>query len=208
MSISSLEIRVCQSCGLRYPLTEGHSFGARCPHCLGETHIVLNKKMGGDEILKEEIVKKKEVKAVLLDNIRSAWNVGSILRSADGFGFSHAYLCGISPTPEMDAVRKTALGADEYVTWSHHKDTVKLVRGLKKEGWKIFALEEHERAQPVGQIGNLTYNTVLIVGSEVTGVDPELLDLADKIFYIPMHGQKRSFNVAVAFGVAGYSLSS
>jgi 23S rRNA (guanosine2251-2'-O)-methyltransferase len=224
MLASSFEIRVCQSCGLRYPLTEGHSFGVRCPHCLGETRIVLNKQIGGDGALKEESdalpkkyrdnvrfskgSKRKEVKAVLLDNIRSAWNVGSILRSADGFGFSHTYLCGITPTPEVDAVRKTALGADEYVTWSHHKDAVKLVKGLKKEGWKIFALEEHERAQPVSQIGNLTNDTVLIVGSEVTGVDPELLDLADRIFYIPMHGQKRSFNVAVAFGAVGYSLSS
>ena len=210
MSTSSFEIRVCQSCGLRYPLTEGHSFGARCPHCLGETRVVLNKKMGGDGVLKEEKSRrKKEAKAVLLDNIRSAWNVGSILRSADGFGFSHAYLCGITPTPEMDAVRKTALGADEYVTWSHHKDAVKLVKGLKKEGWIIWALEEDERAIALSEGGKRkAEKTALIVGSEVTGVDPELLDLADEIFYIPMHGQKRSFNVAVAFGVVGYSLSS
>lgn len=211
MPVSSFEIRVCQSCGLRYPLTEGHSFGARCPICLGETRVVMNKKMGSDGVLKEESGKKKknEVKAVLLDNIRSAWNVGSIFRSADGFGFSHAYLCGITPTPEMDPVRKTALGADEYVTWSHHKDAVKLVKGLKKEGWTIWALEEDVRALALSESGKQkAEKSVLIVGSEVTGVDPELLDLADKIFYIPMHGQKSSFNVAVAFGVAGYSLSS
>ncbi len=151
----------------------------------------------------------KEVKAVLLDNIRSAWNVGSIFRSADGFGFSHAYLCGITPTPEVDAVRKTALGADEYVTWSHHKDAVKLVKGLKLEGWKVVALEEDMRALSISQFADSQFSSpvVLILGSEVTGVDPELLDLADEIFYIPMRGQKRSFNVAVAFGVAGYSLS-
>ena len=79
-----------------------------------------------------------EVRAVLLDNIRSAWNVGSILRSADGFDFSHAYLCGITPTPEVDAVRKTALGAEDYVTWSHHKDAVKVGQRFKKrrlESW-------------------------------------------------------------------------
>jgi tRNA G18 (ribose-2'-O)-methylase SpoU len=167
--------------------------------------------MGGDEEAKEEKGKVSTVKAVLLDNIRSAWNVGSILRSADGFGFGHAYLCGITPTPEVDAVRKTALGADEYVTWSHHKDAVKLVKGLKLEGWKVLALEEDKRALPISQFSNSPRSVpnpvVLIVGSEVTGVDPELLDLADKIFYIPMRGQKRSFNVAVAFGVAAYSLS-
>ncbi len=150
------------------------------------------------------------MKAVLLDNIRSAWNVGSILRSADGFGFSHAYLCGITPTPEADAVRKTALGADEFVTWSHHKDAVKLVKGLKAEGWKILALEDDERSKPISQFAASQFPNpiIMIVGSEVTGVDPELLDLADEIFRIPMHGQKRSFNVAVAFGVAGFSLFS
>jgi tRNA G18 (ribose-2'-O)-methylase SpoU len=143
---------------------------------------------------------------VLLDNIRSAWNVGSILRTADGFGFAHAYLCGITPTPENKDVQKTALGADKFVTWSHHMDALKLVKGLKKEGWRVWALEEDERAQPIDQIADPTHNTVLIVGSEVTGVDPALLDLADHIFYIPMRGQKRSFNVAVAFGVAAWVL--
>ena len=150
------------------------------------------------------------MKAVLMDNIRSAWNVGSILRSADGFGFSHAYLCGITPTPEVDAVRKTALGADEFVTWSHHKDAMKLVTGLKLEGWKVVALEEDERSIPISRFFEFQFPhpIVMLVGSEVTGVDPELLELADAIFHIPMRGQKRSFNVAVAFGVAGFSLST
>ena len=208
MPISSFEIRVCQSCGLRYPLAVGHAFGVRCPHCLGETLVVLSKQIGGEGASKEE--GGRERKAVLLDNIRSAWNVGSILRSADGFGFSHAYLCGITPTPEVDAVRKTALGADEFVTWSHHKDAVKLVTGLKLEGWKVVALEEDERSIPISRFFEFQFShpIVLLVGSEVTGVDPELLELADAIFHIPMRGQKRSFNVAVAFGVAGFSLSS
>ena len=219
---------------MRYPLTDGSSFGGRCPHCLGETRVVLSKQIVRDENLKEDgrkpalpkkhtalavrrkcrdnasrVDENKELKRVLLDNIRSAWNVGSILRSADGFGFSHAYLCGITPTPEMDAVRKTALGADEYVTWSHHRDAVKLVTGLKKEGWSIWALEEDERAIALSECRHMTAEkVVLIVGNEVTGVDPELLELADNIFYIPMRGRKRSFNVAVAFGVVGYSLSA
>jgi 23S rRNA (guanosine2251-2'-O)-methyltransferase len=210
MPTSSFEIRVCQSCGLRYPLTEGHPFGIRCPHCLGETRVILNKKIGASEVLEEEGIEvksgKEAVRAVLLDNIRSAWNVGSILRSADGFGFTHAYLCGITPTPEVDAVRKTALGAEEYVTWSQHKDAVKLVKGLKLAGWKVGALEEDQRAIPISQFTKSSTPFVLILGSEVTGVDPELLDLADHIFYIPMHGQKRSFNVANAFSIAAYAL--
>jgi 23S rRNA (guanosine2251-2'-O)-methyltransferase len=177
---------------------------------LGETRVVLKEvksKEGEVKNGKEEGRSEKgEVRAVLLDNIRSAWNVGSILRTADGFGFTHAYLCGITPTPDVDAVRKTALGAEEYVTWSHHKDAVKLVRGLKLEGWKVGALEEDQRAIPISQFTNYqsTNPFVLILGSEVTGVDPELLDLADHIFYIPMRGQKRSFNVANAFSIAAF----
>jgi 23S rRNA (guanosine2251-2'-O)-methyltransferase len=208
MPTLSYEIRVCQSCGLRYPLTEGHPFGIRCPHCLGETRVIL-KKGTGMESEREEVNSGKEVvRAVLLDNIRSAWNVGSIFRSADGFGFSHAYLCGITPTPEVDGVRKTALGAEEYVTWSQHKDAVKLIKGLKHEGWKIGALEEDQRAIPISKFPSSRHSNpfVLILGSEVTGVDQELLDLADHIFYIPMRGQKRSFNVANAFSIAAYAL--
>jgi len=147
-------------------------------------------------------------RAILLDNIRSAWNVGSILRSADGFGFEHAYLCGITPSPENEAVTKTSLGAEDYVTWSEHKDAVKLVKGLKKEGWKIFALEENPRAKEIGRaISAADERTVLLLGSEVSGVDPDLLDLCDEVFYIPMQGQKRSFNVAIAFSIAAYAMT-
>jgi len=207
----SFEIRVCQNpeCGLRYPLMEGHPFGTRCPHCLGETRAVLKQEVG-NETLTENVDKERKDFSVLLDNVRSAWNVGSILRSADGFGFRHAYLCGITPTPEQDAVKKTSLGAEDYVTWSYHKDAVKLVKGLKREGWRILALEEHERAIPIFHFTDSQHsNPVLVIaGSEVTGVDPELLSLAGDIYYIPMFGQKRSFNVAVAFGVASFSLTS
>lgn len=143
---------------------------------------------------------------VLLDNIRSAWNVGSIFRSADGFGFVHAYLCGITPTPENEAVTKTSLGAEDSVPWSHHKDAVRLVKGLKKEGYSICALEEDARAGSIHDASISTQPMLLIVGSEVTGVDPELLDLCDRIYYIPMRGEKKSFNAAIAFSIAAYAL--
>ena len=210
MSAQSYQIRVCQNpdCGLRYPLMEGHLFGERCPLCLGETRLVLARSLLPEQ---EELPAPKEDRrlAVLLDNIRSAWNVGSILRSADGFGFSHAYLCGITPTPDQAEVRKTALGAEEFVTWSHHKDAVRLVEGLKLEGWKVWALEFAEGGQPlhVDSTGDLD-DLALIVGNEVTGVDPGLLELADQIVYLPMHGQKRSFNAAVAFGAAAFAINT
>jgi len=148
--------------------------------------------------------------AVLLDNIRSAWNVGSILRSADGFGFMHAYLCGITPPADNEAVTKTSLGAQDSVPWSYHKDAVRLIKGLKTEGWKVYALEEDPRSLSISQFPDSRFPNpaVLIVGNEVTGVDPDLLDLCDSIIYLPMFGEKKSFNVAIAFGIAAYALSA
>lgn len=239
MPADSYEVRVCNSCGLRYPLVDEETFGTRCPACLGETRVALRRKLILEptrdlpESLHREDAERTKYSngkrrkeeggelAVLLDNIRSAWNVGSILRSADGFGFAHVYLCGITPTPENDTVQKTSLGAEDSVTWSYHKDAAKLVNGLKEEGWKISALEEDERAVALTDALAMGLDTisknirptrhtaqreVLIVGNEVTGVDPELLDLCDTIYFIPMRGQKRSFNVAIAFGIAAYAL--
>ncbi len=212
MPENTYEIRVCQSCGLRYPFVEGHPFGTRCPACMGDTRIVLSRQLMAEPGPAPHFGRKKERRkniAVLLDNIRSAWNVGSILRSADGFGFTHAYLCGITPTADNEAVTKTSLGAEDSVPWSYHKDAVRLVKGLKVEGWKVYALEEDARSQPLIQLNAQSPNlAVLIVGNEVTGVDPELLDLCNEIFYIPMLGEKKSFNVAIAFGIAAHTLNA
>ena len=231
------EVRICDSCGLRYPLLEGHPFGTRCPVCLGETQVALRRQLNVEpgpirlsalDTTKTETLRDLQdaqrltsSPAVLLDNVRSAWNVGSILRSADGFGFSHAYLCGITPTADNEAVTKTSLGAEDSVPWSYHKNAVKLIKGLKLEGWKIYALEGDERSVPLGANGLLLKMgehtladtqapalQVLIVGNEITGIDPELLDLCDEIFHIPMRGEKQSFNVAIAFGIAAYALST
>lgn len=174
--------------------------------CLGATVLVLKKEIERESNEERERKERREL-AVLVDNVRSAWNVGSILRTADGFGFDHAFLCGITPTPEQAEVRKTALGAEQFVTWSHHKDAVKLVEWLKTEGWQIWALEFVEGAVPIRSAEGDEHKIVLIVGSEVTGVDPGLLALANQIVYLPMHGQKRSFNVAVAFGAAAFALN-
>jgi tRNA G18 (ribose-2'-O)-methylase SpoU len=147
-------------------------------------------------------------RAVLLDNIRSAWNVGSIIRSADGFGFDHVYLCGITPTPDNEAVMKTSLGAEETMPWSYHKDAVKLISGLKREGWHIIALEEGEISVDFNSISSKPGDKlVVILGSEVTGVDPDLLKLSDAVVAIPMRGVKRSLNVAIAFSVVAFAIT-
>jgi 23S rRNA (guanosine2251-2'-O)-methyltransferase len=207
---NAFEIRICESCGLRYPLVAAQNFGTRCPACMGETRVAHHRALVREPApaLTATPRSSKGTLAVLLDNIRSAWNTGSILRSADGFGFSQAYLCGITPTPDNEAVTKTSLGAEDSVPWSYHKDAVKLVKGLKKTGCVIYALEEHQRAIGLGQVSAPIQNLILMAGNEITGVDPELLDLCDQIVYIPMSGEKRSFNVAIAFGIAAYALST
>jgi 23S rRNA (guanosine2251-2'-O)-methyltransferase len=218
MPTTTYEIRVCRSCGLRYPLVTEHAFETRCPACMGETRLVLRRDLVAEPgPVRPEADHRSTTslqgredrlsrRAVVLDNIRSAWNVGSILHTADGFGFDHAFLCGISPTPENKSVKKTSLGAQDSVPWSYHKDAVKLVRGLKKEGWLVWALEDDGRAVPMGQPESGEGGTVLIVGNEVSGVDPALLDLCDAIQYIPMRGKKKSFNVAIAFAVAAFAM--
>ncbi len=211
MAEQPFEIRVCKSCGLRYPMLTGQARAARCPICMGETRVAHK-----GNLIRERLHSLAPSPspagtggfAVLLDNIRSAGNVGSILRSAEGLGFMHAYLCGITPTPENNAVQKTSLGAEDSVPWSYHKDAVKLVKGLKKVGWKIIGLEEHEKASSIRAMKKPKTDTVLIVGNEITGVDPQLLSLCERVFFIPMRGEKKSFNAAVAFGIAAHTLTA
>lgn len=205
---SSFEIRQCKNpeCGLRYPLQENHPYGIRCPLCLGNTEVILIRETN----LEAEKSEKSPLAitiSVVLDNIRSGWNAGSILRSADGFGFYHAYFCGITPPPHQNSVKKTSLGAENSVAWSQHKNALKLLQELKIKDWKVIVLEEHERAISINNRRlDSDQKYILVVGNEVTGVDPGLIELADDILQIPMSGAKRSFNVANAFSIAAYAL--
>ena len=147
--------------------------------------------------------------SALLDNIRSAWNVGAIFRTADGLGINKLYLCGITPTPDSEAVCKTSLGAEETVAWEYSRNALETVKKLKEDGYKFIALEQDNRSVPLTdyQFPNSDH-TILIVGNEVTGIDPKLLDLCDQIIHIPMFGRKRSLNAEVAFGIAAFQLTN
>ncbi len=205
------QIRVCQNCGLRYPLVKDQQFGERCPVCLGQTIAVIEQPLDHEPQTDNQRLDSKINLRALLDNIRSAWNVGSILRSADGFEFQHAYLCGITPTPENTDVRKTALGAQDSVGWSAHKNAVELIKQLKEERFEIWALEQTENSIPIHSAlrqSSASRNTILAVGNEVTGVDLGILEIADHVVHLPMRGRKRSFNVAIAFAVAAQILRS
>ncbi len=144
--------------------------------------------------------------SVLLNNIRSMHNVGSIFRTSDGAGINHVYLCGYTPYPPRKEISKTALNAEENVAWSYHADAIDLIKKLKKEGTEIVALELTEESVDYREF-KPSKNTCLILGHETEGVDAETLSLVDKVIKLPMRGKKESLNVSVAYGVAVYELT-
>ncbi len=143
--------------------------------------------------------------AVLLDNVRSMYNVGAFFRAADGVGLEKLCLCGITAHPPKNAITKTALGAEETVAWEHGWDAVKMIDNLRRHGFEIAAIETSPEAidlfhwQP-------NFPVCVAFGNEVEGLRPELLALADTHVRIPMLGQKSSLNVATAGGVVLYEL--
>jgi 23S rRNA (guanosine2251-2'-O)-methyltransferase len=152
---------------------------------------------------------------VLLHNIRSLHNVGSIFRTADGAGVTRVYLCGITPSPldrfgrVQSALAKVALGAQDTVAWEKAANTGRLIDRLRKEGFTVIALEQDARAVPYTRV-KLTRSrfekTALVLGAEVTGLPKSILNKCDTIVDIPMRGRKESLNVAVSFGIAVYGL--
>lgn len=215
MSSFTFQIRQCQrpGCGLRYPVVEGQAFRERCPRCRGRTSLILERPLwreAWDAPVDEVGVAKGGALQLeaFLDNIRSAWNVGSIFRSADGAGFCRVHLCGITPTPENPAVGKTALGAERSLPWVYFPDGVALAQRLLQEGCHLWALEQDERAEPLEAVRKLLPQgrLVLVAGNEVCGVDPGILELCQRVVCLPMRGAKRSLNVAVAFGIAAYAI--
>ena len=156
---------------------------------------------------------------VILHNIRSLYNVGSIFRTADAAGVKKLYLCGITPAPvdifgkPRQQLTKVSLGAERYVEWDvsarSSRATLKLLENLKKQGFKIFAIEQSKKSTPYYklQTKNLKQKTALILGNEVNGLPPSILKRADKILEIPMKGRKESLNVSVAFGIVIFHLN-
>lgn len=192
------------SCGLRFPeLREGLP-RQRCPMCRGLVRIAMAFDTPTYENMTLSGVEETPVMVGLLDNIRSGLNVGSIFRSADGIGISRLYLCGITPSPDSEAVRKTSLGAETNVTWESVNNGVAKAAQLKAEGYCLWALEAAPTANSLYLLGDKIPDQplVLVVGNEVCGVDPMILEHCERIVSIPMVGKKRSYNVATAFGIA------
>lgn len=145
---------------------------------------------------------------VVLDNVRSLLNVGSIFRTCDAFLVSKIYLCGITGTPPNREIQKTALGSTESVAWEHKPDALLWVQELKQQGYTILAVEQTEGSMPLHAYQYTANEKVaLILGNEIKGVDQAILDIADEALEIPQFGTKHSLNIAVAAGIVVHSLA-
>ena len=143
---------------------------------------------------------------VLLDNIRSLYNVGSMFRTADGARVAKFFLCGFTPYPPRKEIDKTALGATESVPWEYHKDPLPLLSKLKDDGIRICALEHTNKSIPYYDLPVECFPLCLIVGNEITGISKDLIAFTDIAIDIPMFGMKQSLNAAVAMGIAVFDL--
>lgn len=144
--------------------------------------------------------------SIVVDSVRSIYNVGSIFRSSDAASVEHIYLTGISGTPDNPAVHKTALGAQDTVPWSYESSPIETVRRLKAHGYCVGILEITDEPTPTTAVTAEHFPLCLVVGNELHGVDDEIVGMADLALEIPQFGAKQSLNVSVAYGIAAFDL--
>lgn len=142
---------------------------------------------------------------IILENVRSAYNVGSVFRTADAFLLQSIYLCGYTAFPPHKEIRKTALGAEESVSWKQFKDINEAIKEVKDEGYRVFAVEQAENSIPLNDFKH-SGKTAVIFGNEVSGVEQSTIALTDGCIEIPQLGMKHSLNIAVAAGVVLWDL--
>ena len=140
--------------------------------------------------------------SVLVDNVRSVHNVGSFFRTADGAWIEHLYLCGITASASHRGIHKTALGAQDSVPWSHHPDAHVVLQSLKEQGYTLAALEITSAPRLASSLDPGDFPLCLVVGNEIEGIQPSILDACDMALEIPQYGTKQSLNVSVALGIA------
>lgn len=156
-----------------------------------------------NRVTREEFKKiEKMPLVVVLDEVRSLYNVGSVFRSSDAFAVSAVYLCGITAVPPNAEIHKTALGAEDSVDWKYFKRTQDAVTELKSQGYEVLAIEQVEHST---MLQNMTLDPskkyAIILGNEVKGVQQEVVDMCDGCIEIPQFGTKHSLNVSVTAGI-------
>ena len=196
-------------CRFRCPSNLSTSSLAACPLCGRPVHAVSQPFINA-KTLKSVPESAQPPLHILLDNLRSTLNVGSIFRTADGAGVTQIHLCGTTPTPDHPKIAKTGLGAEGTMMWDYHPNGLDFVMESKRNGFFVIVLEASGFSRSIftAPESNIAQDqpVLLVVGNEVSGVDPLILDAADLVLAIPMHGSKSSLNVAVAFGIAVYTI--
>ena len=146
---------------------------------------------------------------IILDNIRSLNNIGSVFRTADAFLIEKIYLCGITATPPHKDIRKTALGATDSVAWEYAENTIDVVNALQNKGYHVLAVEQAENATFLNKLEiDKGKKYALIFGNEVKGVQQEVVDASDEVLEIPQFGTKHSLNISVSVGVTVWDVWS
>jgi len=171
----------------------------------------MNRKLKNSELDRKSVTEFKDSKKtpliIILDNIRSLNNIGSVFRTADAFLVQKIYLCGITAQPPHREIQKTALGATDAVVWEYVEDTVTLSRKLKKEGVYLCAIEQAEDAVMLNDfIPEKGKKYAVVFGNEVKGVQQEVVSESDTVIEIPQFGTKHSLNISVSCGVVVWDL--
>ncbi|MBM3136793.1 MAG: TrmH family RNA methyltransferase [Chloroflexi bacterium] len=194
-------------CRFRYPDTRIEYTEDYCPKC-GSPSVIKSRVVSTAEKKTKHITAQSAGLVVLLDNIRSMYNVGSIFRTCEGLGIKDIYLAGITPTPENDRLAKTGLGAEDMIRWSHHNNALVLVNELRDRGFFLLGLECTQSAINLDKfvLPMIGQPVCLIAGNERLGIDPEIQNKCDALVCIPMQGKKESLNVSVAFAITAFYL--
>lgn len=201
----------------------GHFIGD-CVHCARPAAF---RSLEANEIIVREFEKRKRKDAlrggpergddwfanrsVLVEDVRSLWNVGSIFRTADGAGFEHVFLTGITGSPPRKEIEKVSLGAEQVISWDYESNPVTVLSRLKANGVQIVGLEKNDVSSLLSSViseNKIHQPMCLVVGNEVSGLSPQVLSICDLICHLPMRGMKESLNVAVAYGVAAYMIAN
>ena len=149
---------------------------------------------------------KKTPITIVLDNVRSALNVGSVFRTSDAFLIENIILCGITATPPNKEIRKAALGSTDSVNWKYIKNTTDAVKQLIKDGYHVVGIEQADKSTQLNEFELPKKPIAIILGNEVNGVDQQAIDLCNEVIEIPQFGTKHSLNIAVTSGIVIWDL--
>ncbi len=199
----------CQNpeCHLRMPTNLSVEIVELCPFC-------MNKMKPVGEPFQNSVPAASNTESaspiihILLDNLRSVFNVGSIFRSANGAAVAHIYCCGTTPTPDHPKFIKSGLGAEETVSWTYSRNALNTTKMLITQGFHVVSLEISGNSDSIFGLSHqmlIHEKLLLVVGNEISGIDPEILSLSENRIHIPMLGTKTSLNVSIAAAIAMYA---